>query len=174
MLSSFEYKILKLIGLLLLIGLGGAALFINQIGNNIGYAPEQPLGFSHKIHAGDNKIPCMYCHSNVDQSRHATVPGLSVCMNCHTAVKTESPLIKQLQEHYKNNEALEWTKVHDVADFVFFNHKRHIARGVACETCHGDVASESRVEQKKSLDMGFCIKCHRANKAPTDCYTCHN
>lgn len=174
MLSSKEQKILKGGGILLLAGLGTALFFLFKVGVNVGYAPEQPIPFSHKIHAEDNQIPCMYCHANADKSKHATVPGLSVCMNCHSVVKTDSPLIKQVHENYKNDTAIEWIKVHDVPDFVMFNHKRHIAKGIDCAACHGDVQSMDKITQVKTLDMGFCINCHRDNQAPTDCYTCHH
>lgn len=145
-----------------------------NLGNNIGYAPTQPIPFSHKKHAGDNQIPCLYCHSNADNSKHATVPSMNVCMNCHSVVKTDSPHIKKLTQLYKQGSPIEWVKVHDVPDFVFFNHKRHVKKGIDCAHCHGDVASMDKVQQEKSLNMGFCVNCHRANGAPTDCYTCHH
>lgn len=167
-------KILLLIpALILLVGLAVVGHAWWNVGNNVGYAPEQPLPFSHKLHAGDNQIPCQYCHSNADNSKHATVPPTSVCMNCHTVVKTDSPHIKKLTESYQNDKPLEWIKIHDVPDFVFFNHKRHIKKGFDCAVCHGDIAKMDRVEQVETLNMGFCVNCHRDNGAPTDCYTCH-
>ena len=160
-------------GVLLLTGLGYALHFWWNLGNSVGYAPEQPIPFSHKIHAGDNQIPCLYCHVNADKGRHAGVPSLNVCMNCHSVVKADSPYIQKIKEHYEKNEPIEWVKVHVQPDFVFFNHRPHIAKGVACETCHGDVKQEARVEQQETLNMGFCVNCHRENGAPIDCYTCH-
>ena len=157
--------------------LSGVAVALNSwwhLGDNRGYSPEQPIPFSHKLHAGDNKIPCMYCHSNADKSRHATVPSMNVCMNCHKVVKTDSPLIQKLTELYKNNQTFEWTKVHDLPDFVFFNHKRHILKGIACQECHGPVQTMDRIEQGLKLEMGFCISCHRKNKVSTNCDTCHH
>jgi len=174
LLSDKEKSVFKVIGLLLLVGFLCLAGFIWRLGDNRGYAPEQPIPFSHKKHAGDNKIPCMYCHSNADKSRSSTIPSMNVCMNCHSVVKTDSPLIQQVRSAYEKGEAFEWVKVHDLPDFVYFNHKRHIAKGVACQTCHGDVAQMDRITQVKTLNMGFCIDCHRANKAPTDCSTCHH
>lgn len=166
-------KILFLLGVLGLFTVLFVLRFLYGINHNAGYSPDQPIPYSHKIHAGDNKIPCLYCHSNADNSRYATVPGLSICMNCHTVVKPESPLIQQIAESYKKNEPIQWIKVHDLPDFVLFNHKRHVKKDVACAVCHGDVASEVKVQQLKSLTMGFCVDCHRVNKAPIDCSTCH-
>lgn len=170
----FQSKLfLSLAGLVVL---SGALLGFNKFWNtgiSVGYAPDQPIPFSHKIHAGVNEIPCLYCHSNADNSKHATVPGVGVCMNCHTQVKVDSPYIKQIQQAFKNNKPIEWIKVHDNADFVTFNHKRHIMKGFACENCHGPVKEMDKIRQDKMLRMGFCLDCHRKNSGPTECYTCH-
>jgi hypothetical protein len=190
--SLLKAKVVHIIGVLIVVLLIGSWLrFWYGIGDNVGYAPEQPIPYSHKIHAGDNQIPCMYCHANADKSRHATVPSINICMNCHNVVKTDSPHIQKLTEMYKKGEPIEWTKVHDVADFVYFNHKRHVIKGVDCKECHGDIATMERVTQSKSLNMGFCLDCHRKPQvdasgklklnelgetqptAPTNCYTCH-
>jgi len=160
--------------------------------SNQGYAPEQPIPFSHKIHAGDNKIGCQYCHSNVEKSRHASVPPLNVCMNCHTVVKADSPWIQEIQNDFGEGRAIEWNRVHELPDFVYFPHKRHVAKGVACQSCHGPVETMDRVYQYGALTMGWCMECHRGrstppeilkahvaaggdpNKvAPTNCSTCH-
>ena|SRR5665213_3216821 len=127
------------------------------------YAPKQPIPFSHKIHAGQYKIPCLYCHGPAEYSAFSEVPGLQVCMNCHQTVKTDSPWIKQITEAYNANRPIEWIKVHVLPDFVHFNHKRHIAAGVECATCHGPVQEMSRVYQYAGLNMGWCINCHRNN-----------
>ncbi len=158
---------------ILLMALAYALNFWWNLGNGVGYAPEQPIPFSHKIHAGDNQIPCLYCHVNADKGRAATIPSLNVCMNCHSVVKPDSPYIQKLKEHYEKGQPIEWIKVHVQPDFVFFNHRPHIAKGVACETCHGDVKNESRIEQIEKLNMGYCVDCHRQKAAPIDCYTCH-
>lgn len=144
-------------------------------GRGVGYAPSQPIPFSHKLHAGDRKIQCLYCHSNVDKSAHANVPSSAVCMNCHRVVKTESPWIQKLTEMYDKNEPVQWVNVHVLPDYVYFNHQRHIQRGVSCETCHGNVAAMEKVEQVNPLTMGWCVSCHRQpeNQAPLNCNTCH-
>src|SRR6476660_6218450 len=105
--------------------------------SNQGYAPEQPIPFSHKLHAGDNKIPCLYCHSAAEKSRHASVPSMNVCMNCHSVVKTDSPLIQKVRQAYAEGKVIPWIRVHELPDYVYFPHKRHVAKGVACEVCHG-------------------------------------
>lgn len=172
-LSPSVKKLLGILGVLLLLGgaWGGRALFL--VGNNVGYSPRQPIPFSHKLHAGDNKIPCLYCHTGADDSRHATIPGMNVCMNCHRVVKTDSPYIKQLTEAYNKGEPLQWVKVHDQPDFVNFNHKRHIKKGFDCAICHGEVDSMEKIKQVKTLNMGFCLDCHRKKDGPTSCWTCH-
>jgi hypothetical protein len=165
--------ILSVVGVVVVLGILYALDFWWHLGNSVGYSPEQPIPFSHKLHAGDNQIPCLYCHVNADKSRHATVPSMNVCLNCHSVVKADSPYIIKLKEMYKEGKPIEWVKVHDQPDFVFFNHKRHILRGVACETCHGDVKQMSRIEQAETLNMGFCINCHRQNGVSISCYMCH-
>lgn len=142
---------------------------------NQGYAPEQPIPFSHKIHAGKFSIPCLYCHISAEKSRHATVPPVNVCMNCHRFVKTDSPFIQKVTEHYKTGKPIPWIKVHDLTDFTYFNHRRHIAKGVKCQECHGEVQEMDRVKQNAPLTMGWCVNCHRQPQynAPTNCDTCH-
>lgn len=186
-------KLLPVIILLIVLGTGVNALM--NVGENQGYAPEQPIPYSHKLHAGKLNIPCMYCHVGVEKSRHAIVPSMNICMNCHAVVKTDSPHIKKLTEYYKSNKPMPWIKVHDLPDFVNFNHKRHVTKGVACETCHGDIKKMEVVRQDKPLTMAWCLDCHRGNTtpahllngpkstdpgvphggvAPTSCYTCHH
>jgi hypothetical protein len=178
---------------LVLIVLGGVA-WVFPTASNEGYAPEQPIPFSHKLHAGDNKIACQYCHSGVEKSRHATIPSVNVCMNCHSVVKTDSPWIQKVQQAYKDGKPIEWVRVHELPDYVYFPHKRHVGIGVSCETCHGDVKTMERIEQHGALTMGWCMECHRGQTtprnilqrvypndkdphgavAPTHCSTCHN
>ncbi|EKR65860.1 MULTISPECIES: cytochrome c3 family protein [Leptospira] len=156
-----------------LIAIAAVAYLIFSPSKYVGYAPDQPIPFNHKIHAGDNKIDCKYCHTGVETSAHATVPSTSTCMNCHSFVATSKPLIKKLAKSYNDNKPIEWIKVHDMPDHVQFNHSRHISRGVDCSQCHGNVAEMVKVKQVASLNMGYCVDCHRENNAPTDCSTCH-
>lgn len=162
--------------------------------SNQGFAPEQPIPFSHKLHAGIQKIPCLYCHSGAEKSRHATIPSGNVCMNCHSVVKVDSPYIQKLRKAYSENKPIEWIRVHELPDYVYFTHKRHVAQGISCETCHGNVKEMDKVEQKSALTMGWCMECHRGQTtprhvlmkkypgvknpkgpvAPVNCNTCHN
>lgn len=173
---SLKSKKIKTILPLTLIGLVavGGFFFWLRLGDNRGYAPEQPIPFSHKKHAGDYKIDCRYCHTAVDQSRHATVSSMAICMNCHSVVKPDSPTIQKMKTLVAQGDSFEWIKVHDMPDFVFFSHKRHMAKGIACETCHGEVRGMKKITQVKRLEMAFCVECHRKEKAPTGCETCHH
>jgi hypothetical protein len=125
------------------------------------YAPEQPIPFSHKLHAGQYEIPCLYCHGSAEYADFAAVPGLETCMNCHNVVKTDSPWIQQIQQAYESNTPIAWVKVHVMPDFVHFNHSRHIAAGVECQTCHGPVQEMEKVYQYERMTMGWCMECHR-------------
>ncbi|MGZ3884291.1 MAG: cytochrome c3 family protein [Bacteroidia bacterium] len=142
-----------------------------------GYKPEQPIKFSHKIHAGDNEIACQYCHNTVEKSRHASIPSVNVCMNCHKGIqegattgKTEIAKIYAAagfdpsSGKYDASKAnpLKWIKVHNLPDHVYFNHSQHVVAGKQeCATCHGDLKSMTVAEQKTPLTMKWCIECHR-------------
>ena len=169
-LSTLNPKLIAGIVLVLIV-LGGWS-FLDSF-SNVGYAPQQPIAFSHKLHAGTNKIPCLYCHSNAERSRHAMVPAMTVCMNCHSVVKSDRPAIQLVTKYYQAGRPMPWIRVHRVPDYVYFSHQWHIARGFKCQQCHGEVQNMDVIQQSKDLKMGFCISCHRQNKAPTDCNTCH-
>lgn len=158
--------------------LGGAGvlailLFLMASGGTATPAPQQPIAFDHSVHAGDAAIPCEFCHRGVGTQAAATVPSVEQCMFCHSVVKTDSPQIQLLQAHWDTQTPVNWTRVHRVPDHVRFVHAPHIQAGVACETCHGDVASMEEVKQVRSLAMGDCQGCHRENSASLDCATCH-
>ncbi len=142
------------------------------IGN--GYHPDQPItNFSHKIHAGDRKIPCEYCHSQARRSPVAGIPPMNHCMGCHKVVATDKEGVKQLTEKYEKKEPIEWVKVHDLPDHVRFSHKPHVLAGVTCQECHGPVETMATAEQWAPLQMGWCIDCHKQKKVPISCNTCH-
>lgn len=145
------------------------------LGYNINYQPTQPIPYSHELHAGKYKIDCRYCHTNVDQSRHATVPSVNICMNCHLSVKTDSPIIQKLSEAYSKGVPVIWQRVNLLPDYVKFDHSAHIRAKKDCRECHGDVETMHEVFQKESFSMGWCVDCHRQpeNNAPVDCATCH-
>ena len=158
-----------------------------------GYQPAQPIAFSHTLHAGALRIDCGYCHANVTAGPHATVPPLSTCMNCHTEVhpkdingevKTE---IKKLLDHWQQAEPVRWNKVHDLADFAYFDHRRHIAAGLDCQECHGAVEEMDHVSRVHGMKMSWCLDCHMQTppegeaapnpnqlyRAPIHCSVCH-
>lgn len=137
-------------------------LKVPLLNDNQGYAPEQPIPFSHKIHAGDNQIACQYCHYGAEKSRHAGIPAVDVCLNCHNVVRRDSPEIKKLHKAREEGKAVEWVRIHKLPDFVYFSHQRHVAGGeITCQTCHGEVEKMERLQQHSSLNMGWCVNCHR-------------
>jgi hypothetical protein len=207
--------------------LGGVTLLseanLHLPGNNLGYEPVQPIAYSHRLHAGELKIVCLYCHFGAEKSRHAGVPPAQVCMNCHATVTAAfdtlfaerqlalkenrdprrivsdklKPLFDALAigddgkpDPSKTPSPIRWVRVHNLPDFVYFDHSVHVARGVACQSCHGPIQAMERVRQDADLSMGWCVTCHRANgvtgavalppvAAPpaqhvtTDCTACH-
>jgi Cytochrome c7 and related cytochrome c len=135
---------------------------VARIGIQQGYAPEQPIAFSHKLHAGDNQVPCLYCHAGARSSRHAGIPSSSVCMNCHAMMDNQTAALERVIEAAQLDRPLvSWVKVHNLPDYVYFNHSRHVLSGVACQRCHGAVETMARVEQVTPLTMGWCLDCHR-------------
>lgn len=142
--------------------------------DNVGYKPEQPIPFSHKLHAGDKKIPCQYCHSSARRSITSGIPPLNTCMGCHRLVATDRPWIQKITESYKKDQPISWVKVHDLPDFVRFSHKIHVVGGgLDCQECHGKVQDMEVVEQVAPLQMGWCIDCHKQKGAKQDCMACH-
>ena len=157
-------KIFISLGIIGLIAVAGALIVrgARSVGVNQGYEPDQPIAYSHKIHAGENKIPCLYCHFGAEKGRHAGIPPANVCMNCHKKIKTDSPEIKKIKEAIEQGRPIAWVKVHRLPDFAYFNHSQHVAVGkITCQECHGPVESMTRMRQEKPLTMGWCIDCHR-------------
>ena len=111
-------------------------------------------------------MECRYCHTGAYKSAHATIPSMNVCMNCHSVVKADSPYIQQLKQAYTDGQPIEWVRVHELPDHVRFNHKRHVSKGVQCETCHGDLRTMDVVSQQSALTMGWCLNCHRGQTTP--------
>ena len=185
----------KLTGLLLmlfaLIFLCGFVFVLTHneidLGYNQGYAPSQPIAFSHELHAGKYKMDCRYCHTAVEESRHASIPSLNICMNCHLNIKKQSPALALLRKAYEEKKAVQWKKVHLLPDFVKFNHAPHIKALTgensnsdiyrqSCRSCHGSVSTMDLVLQKETLSMGWCIQCHRKEENKDwliQCSTCH-
>lgn len=144
----------------------GAVLYLahpQQV--DTGYMPVQPVAYSHKLHAGNLGLDCMYCHSTVDKSRFAAIPPTEVCMNCHARVREKSPKLQLVRESYATGNAIPWVKVHRLPDYVYFNHQAHVTAGVSCVHCHGRVDQMVEVRQVQPMSMAFCLECHR-NPAP--------
>ena len=145
----------------------GLAVVLFQLIANSSYATrqgearEQPIPFSHAHHVGSMGIDCGYCHTGVENSPHAMVPSTKTCMNCHSQIWINSPTLEPVRTSYQTNESVRWTKVNDLPDFVYFNHSIHIKKGVGCETCHGRVDTMPLMYQEASLQMRWCLDCHR-------------
>lgn len=138
-------------------------------------APEQPLPFSHKKHAGDLKIACAQCHPIPGDGNFATLPATGKCMGCHATVKTESAEIRKLRQFHDDGKKIPWAPVYRIPDYVAFNHRQHNAvTGVGCATCHGPVAEREVLRREKDITMAACMECHRVKGASLDCTFCHD
>ena len=126
-----------------------------------GVAREQPVPFSHEIHAGQLGMDCRYCHNTVEIAAKAAIPPTQTCFNCHTQIHKDSPNLVPLWNSYETGKPMEWIRVHDLPDFAYFSHSAHVTRGVSCVECHGRIDKMETVYQQEPLDMGFCLNCHR-------------
>jgi Cytochrome c7 and related cytochrome c len=124
-------------------------------------AREQPVPFSHAHHVGGIGIDCRYCHTSVETSSFAGIPPTKTCMNCHSQIWSTSPTLEPVRASFREDKSINWTRVHDLPDFVYFNHSIHVAKGVGCETCHGRVDKMALTWQQNSLQMEWCLNCHR-------------
>lgn len=134
---------------------------------NTGYAPEQPVPFSHRLHAGELGLDCRYCHSTVELGAAAGVPPTATCVNCHgqepgkVSIRPNSPKLAPVAESHATGNPIEWVRVHDLPEYAYFNHSAHLSAGVGCIECHGRVDTMERVTQMEPLSMGWCLECHR-------------
>jgi hypothetical protein len=124
-------------------------------------AREQPIQFSHERHVGGNGIDCRYCHTSVEESAFAGIPPTKTCMNCHSEIFSNSPFLEPVRASFRDDTPLQWTRVHDLPDYVYFNHSIHVNKGVGCTTCHGQVDRMPLIWQQNSLQMEWCLDCHR-------------
>jgi len=122
---------------------------------------DQPIQFSHERHVAGNGIDCRYCHTSVEESAFANIPSTKICMNCHSQIWTNAPILEPVRASFRDNKPLQWTRVHDLPDFVYFNHSIHVKKGVGCATCHGPVDEMPLMYQHATLQMSWCLDCHR-------------
>jgi hypothetical protein len=128
----------------------------------VNVAVTQPVPFSHKHHVEGLGLDCRYCHTSVEDSSFAGIPPTKTCMNCHSEIWKDSPMLEPVRESFKSNRSLEWIRVHDLPDYVFFNHSIHVNKGIGCTTCHGPVDQMPLTWRVNTLNMGWCLECHRA------------
>ncbi|HRH35059.1 MAG TPA: cytochrome c3 family protein [Catalimonadaceae bacterium] len=160
----FGHPLFKGVVAFIFVVLIGKAVFDQaySIGIQQGYAPDQPIAFSHKLHAGMYEIDCNYCHNGVNRGKSATIPAANVCMNCHNSIKIQSPEIKKIWKAVEKNTPIKWVRVHNLPDLAYFNHAQHVkVGGIECEQCHGPVKEMEVIQQYSPLTMGWCINCHR-------------
>jgi hypothetical protein len=154
-------------------GLTGAMIYVRTPWNTGQYdAVDQPVQFDHRHHVIDDEIDCLYCHQGAEVSDYAGVPSTEVCMGCHNQIWNDSPLLETVRRSYFSGKPIPWNRVHDLPDFVYFNHAVHVRGGVGCVACHGRVDEMARVYEVASLQMGWCLDCHRhaedwAKQAPS-------
>lgn len=148
---------------LLLSGIIWAAYKLNASSfvTRVDVAREQPVPFSHKHHVGDDGIDCRYCHTSVETSNFAGIPATEVCMGCHSQLWTNADILEPVRESYRSGKPLEWTRVHDLPDYVYFNHSIHVSKGIGCSTCHGRVDQMPLTRSVNTLYMQWCVNCHR-------------
>jgi len=156
-----QLRIFALGAIVVLVVAGAGVRELSQVGIQQGYSPVQPIAFPHSVHAGKNKIPCLYCHYAARSSRHAGIPPASICMNCHKLLEKQTVEIEKLREAVQMQRPIKWIKIHNLPDFVYFNHSQHVLSGVQCQRCHGPIEQMDRVKQAAPLTMGWCLDCHR-------------
>jgi hypothetical protein len=162
--SANTFSKLSLAGLLLVVA--GLILFAMIIGRS-SYVTrahefvEQPVQFSHQHHVLDDGIDCRYCHTSVETSSFAGIPPTKTCMNCHSQIWSTAPILEPVRASFRDDRPLRWIRVHDLPDFVYFNHSVHVKKGMGCETCHGRIDDMPLTLQENTLQMDWCLNCHR-------------
>ncbi len=160
--NSISKASVPILFLLVMLGTGaGWAVYKSAYATRATIPLTQPVPFSHRHHVTGLGIDCRYCHATVETSAFADIPPVETCMTCHSQIWTDSPMLEPIRESFRTGKPLEWTRVHDLPDFVFFNHGIHVAKGVGCVTCHGQVDQMPLMFQEKTLYMEWCLECHR-------------
>jgi hypothetical protein len=137
-------------------------VFARTSNNRVGVPVPQPVDFSHNLHAGSLGLDCRYCHSTVETSSFATIPSTETCMTCHSQVRVGAPQLAAVQESWDSERPIAWNRVHDMPEFVYFDHSIHVNKGVGCSTCHGAVDQMAGMWKNEPMTMGWCLECHRA------------
>lgn len=153
------------------------AVFWSPYTTSVGVPLEQPVPFSHKHHVGDDGIDCRYCHSSVETSAFAGIPSTQVCLTCHSQLYADAPILAPVRASLTNNRPLQWNRVNDLPDFVYFNHSIHVGNGIGCSTCHGQLDQMPLTWRTQTLYMKWCLECHRAPqnfvRPPGEIYNLH-
>ncbi len=150
-----------LVGATVLGGLG-TALYRSPITTQVGISKAQPIPFSHHRHVAGNGLDCRYCHTSVEHSSVAGVPPTETCMTCHSQILSDQPMLQPVHESWKEGTPIEWNRVYDLPDFTYFDHSVHVAKGVGCTTCHGEIDEMRLTKKANTLHMAWCLECHRA------------
>ena len=137
-------------------------------------APDQPVAYSHKVHAGALKLKCAMCHTNPNPGEMMRFPPVATCMQCHTAIKTDSPEIQKVAAAAKENREIKWARVYQIPSYVAFSHRAHLETGNQCSECHASVVVRDQLFKEGDISMGGCMNCHRLKKASIDCAYCHD
>jgi hypothetical protein len=146
----------------LVVVLLASVLYRSPVVTQVNINKEQPIPFSHQRHVGANGIDCRYCHTTVEKSGVANVPPTETCMTCHSQVLADAPMLAPVHESWKTGKPIEWTRVYDLPDFVYFDHSIHVAKGMGCTTCHGEIQEQRLTRKINTLHMAWCLQCHRA------------
>ena len=159
--NALPLQILIFLGVLGGVAAAGITYYATPAYLRVGYQPVQPVPFDHSLHAGQLGIDCRYCHASVEKSATSSVPAAQTCMNCHSVIKPQSPLLEVVRESYRTGDPVPWVKIHANPDYVYFNHSVHVNRGVSCVECHGKVNEMMVVRQDQPHSMSWCLDCHR-------------
>ena len=159
--NQLPLQIIIYLGVLGGIATAGVNYYMTPKYTRVGYAPVQPVPFSHAKHVQEVGLDCRYCHSSVDMSGHSNVPTSQTCMNCHSVIKATSPLLAPVRESAEKGTAVPWVWIHTTPDYAYFNHSIHLNRGISCVECHGKINEMDTVTHMQPLSMAFCIECHR-------------
>lgn len=162
--ANILVRVSMLAGVVLVVVLGGlgSVFYRSPAVTMVGVSLDQPIPFSHQRHVGGNAMDCRYCHSTVEHSSFAGIPATETCMTCHSQVLADAPMLQPVHDSWKTGEPIEWNRVYDLPDFVYFDHSIHVAKGIGCTECHGQIQDQPLTYKANTLHMAWCLECHRA------------